>query len=647
MSDRIKFYSNADMSSYSNFNMALEKIENLQNKENSINDILEYYNILKFFNKEFLKYQDENVVKKCLSHEKELKSFIGTFCSNITNENILNLLHNTDINYVDDFFEIIEKYNIYKKINDDIIEQILNTKEIYLYHILKNKQLVTYFQNAVRKYMIIDNNNAELLLDEYEVEHIGNHENLFFSDSLSYDDKEQILINYINSINSNLNYLRLIENLQSNSNIRISDKTKLLAKKKVEEQEKNFFSGNNGIEMSTLVQVKKGLKNTYDLKIDGQNIEFTYDLNWIEENINDNSTLMNNFIYLFEFVDGQCRCTFVSKKSYMGLFEKNIFMRSKNDYPVSVTFNRLNQLADLQLCSYYAQLQKYGVRIENLISWFFDTYVLNEFNIKNYKINVPTENSNYLEKCRCILPEIDSCLKQYNYYVDDKEIDPELVHISSTHLFFKNVKSLIKNKYVYPKNNEYELITFYLFSDQCMLSYIEGKNHKYHTFYELLKHENIKEEEIVEYEKKSLRKLINDGYLYIDTSGFIKIKDEIKVNILYDLYLNDVISYWKLNEAQRNKIDELLSAGMIEFESSLFTKQEQDYLNYCLNKSKFSNSLDLRNMYGHGTQKSGNENIHYSNYIRFLKIFIFIIIKINDELCIFDEINKKNNDCMV
>ena len=41
------------MSLYSNFSMDFEKIENL------INDILEYYNILKFFNKEFLKYQDK------------------------------------------------------------------------------------------------------------------------------------------------------------------------------------------------------------------------------------------------------------------------------------------------------------------------------------------------------------------------------------------------------------------------------------------------------------------------------------------------------------------------------------------------------------------------------------------------------------
>ena len=50
-------------------------------------------------------------------------------------------------------------------------------------------------------------------------------------------------------------------------------------------------------------------------------------------------------------------------------------------------------------------------------------------------------------------------------------------------------------------------------------------------------------------------------------------------------------------------------------------------------------------MYSHGTQPSGDEKIHYANYIKFLKIFILIIIKINDELCTKeDKINIKK-DC--
>ncbi len=52
--NRVKFYSNIDMSSSYNFNKALDVIKNLQetNDNYSINDMLEMFNILKFYNKE-------------------------------------------------------------------------------------------------------------------------------------------------------------------------------------------------------------------------------------------------------------------------------------------------------------------------------------------------------------------------------------------------------------------------------------------------------------------------------------------------------------------------------------------------------------------------------------------------------------------
>ena len=418
----------------------------------------------------------------------------------------------------------------------------------------------------------------------------------------------------------------------------VYDKTKLLAKKKAEEQEKKLFENNSGIEMSILVQFKENLKETVEYNIKDHNWEFSYDVNWIRENKNDNSTLLNNFIYLFEYVDRQMRWTLVSKINSMGVFERNIFMRSKRDYHIGAAFNRLNQLADIQMYGYCVQLQKLNIRIEDVLEWFFNNYLVEEFNIENYNISLPSKASNYLEKCRTVLPEIDSCLKQFNYLVEDGKIDPELLQISSTHLFFKDVKSLLNNKYVYSNGREYDLIAYYFFSDQCMLSYIEEKKKSYKNFYELLLTEKIKKEDIVKYEQPSLQKLIDDNYIYIDEEGYIRIKNKVQISILYDLYKNDVISYWKLNEKQRNEIDILVQKGLLKFESTLFSKPEQDYLNYYLNKSEFINSLDLRNMYGHGTQPFGNEDIHHSNYIRFLKLFVLIIIKINDELCIKDEL---------
>lgn len=638
--DRVKFYSIEDMSSGYNFNKAIEVIKTLYPKDYDINDIIEFYNIIKIFNKSIINSLEKEIKELCINSQSKLNSIIGKFCKCINNSNIINYLFDVDFNYIEDFFEILDKYKVYKNINDKTFKDILEKNDNYLHIVLYNKELVFYFEKILKESLLNDIKSAETLLDEYEIEHLGNHKQRYFPRCLTKNDKEKVLINYINSDMANLNYLRIIVNLQSTSELIVSDKTRLLAKRKVEEQEKKLFDKSSGVEMSTMIKFQKDVKDAVQFDINGQNWDFTYSADWIEQNKEDYSTLLNNFIYLFEYADRQMRWTMVSKFSFMGIFERTIFMRSKRDYPVSTTFNRLNQLADIQLYGYYEQLQKYGLRIEDLILWFFNEYLPKEFNIENYNINMPSKKSNYLEKCRTLLPEIDSCLKQFNYYVEDGIIDSELIQISSTHMFFKNVKSLLKNKYVYPNGKEYNVITYYLFSDQCMLAYIERFKKKYENFYDLLMNENIKRDEIVRYEQESLNKLIKGGYIYIDNEGFIKIKNKVQTLLLKDINNNDVISYWKLNDKQRYEIDLLEKKGLLKFESSLFSKPEQDYLNYNLNKSEFINSLDLRNMYGHGTQPFGNEDVHHSNYIRFLKLFILIIIKINDELCIVDELNK-------
>ena len=64
-----------------------------------------------------------------------------------------------------------------------------------------------------------------------------------------------------------------------------------------------------------------------------------------------------------------------------------------------------------------------------------------------------------------------------------------------------------------------------------------------------------------------------------------------------------------------------------------FSKPEQDYLNYILNKSEFSNGLDLRNKYIHDTCPL-DEKIQRQDYMELLKIMVLIMIKINEEFCL-------------
>ena len=69
----------------------------------------------------------------------------------------------------------------------------------------------------------------------------------------------------------------------------------------------------------------------------------------------------------------------------------------------------------------------------------FKYYLKDEFGIENFIVDMPTVNTSYLEKCKLIAIEIDKIIKQYQYYIQDGEIDEELLQISSNSIILEIV----------------------------------------------------------------------------------------------------------------------------------------------------------------------------------------------------------------
>lgn len=639
MEHRIKYYSKSDLSVGWNLQKIEEVIKEYDEKREDyeINDIIEFYNITKFLdNKLYLKNWDEIYIEKLKEVNKKLKASIGKYCSKINNKNLYEIFKNVEREYKENFFKIIEKYKIYNRISKREFNRLIyNT--YYLEIVLKNKRISKYYADIIRKKFLKYNDSAIILLNEYILER-NNAVELYIPDELTIEEKEFIFIKYIRCRNANINYLRVILNIKSNpKELVISDKTKLLAKKRIDRETKKLFSKDAGIGISTLVTFKEGVKDTFQSKIKGMDIECEYDIDWIKEN-KDYPTLLNNFIHLFEFVDNQFRINFVNKESESGTFENSMSIRMKKEYKSNHTFGIKSMLSSVQMISYYQQLKKMGIKLEEIIKWFFEKYLKNEFQIKNYKINIPSEGSTYLEKCRNILIEMDYILKEYKLLVEDRKINHELLEMSSTHMFFQNIPSMVERKYVYSSSKECDLISFYFFSDQCMLSYLERIEEKYNNFYSLVINEKVKMNEYPEYDQRDLEQLIDNGYIQIDKEGYISIKDIGKINIFRELYYNGVISYWKYSKESREIMDTLCEKGILKFGDTLLSNAESDYFNFYLNKAKFVNGLDLRNKYIHGCQPNGkdSEKIHENNYYLFLKLLILLIIKINDDVAIKD-----------
>lgn len=651
--ERVKFYSISDMSTGINLQKTKKITDSFdKNKADyTISDIIEFYNIIKYIDSKcYLNYLlnwSESDIINILEVTRKYKAIVARYFKGITNENILIKYGEIEEDYFDyreDFFELIEKYKVYENISEEVFSNLIYMPKVFLEYVLYNKNTTFYYGNLIRKYFFEDSEFAEIILDKYEVKHINRDYNVYFPKELTLNDKEKIIINYINSESPNLNYLRIINTIQNREELAISDKTRLLSVKRTKEINDKYFSNSPGLEYGADVCFKKGQDEVIEFKREKHIYKYSYDLNWVYDNKDFNS-LLNNFIYLFEYVDMQMRITLVSKKNELALTEKFMGLKSNREYETGISFNVNNMLSMLQIIAYYKELNKIDIRLEDIIEWFFHKYLLEEFNILDYTITMPSKDSTYVEKCKAILPEIDYILKEYNLYVEDGEIDKELLEVSSTPILFESAKSLIDKKYIYGNisKNEFNNLCHYFFSDQCMLHYTEKFGSKYNSFYKLITNENVTVDDYPEHSKRELEMLVKQDYIFINSSGYIKIKDNILLTIIMDLNYNEVISYWKYPKEYRAKIDELLESQILTSESSLFSKQEQDYFNFYLNQRSFNNSLDLRNKYLHGNKfKNDNEDTHYSNYLTFLRILVLIVIKINDELCMRDEkINKE------
>ncbi|TVT27748.1 hypothetical protein FO441_08555 [Salinicoccus cyprini] len=645
---RIKFYPVNDLLCGYNLNNSEQVLKPYANGEeiSDINVAIEIFNIKKYFDAEIFlsKWSSEKV--ECLKAQvQEAFGQVAKFIKLITQDNLAFLYESLEKQYEDDFWYLINKFKVYKNINDEYFRSFLNHSGIKLLHLLRNRDITRYYGNIIKEFMVKKDSTAVLLLKHYELEDEGQNKQLHLPDQLSNEDKEEILVKYIDNENANLNYLKLIANIQSNKNeIEINPKTRLKAKRKVQIIEENFFQEKPSMAIKMSVSfLNFSDKEIFNSVVEDGSMSIAYNRKWILEN-DDYATILNNFIYLFEYVDTQMRIMLVNSEETMSVFERLVHSNSKKAYKKGLGFEQINAISSMQLSGYYNLLLSENIRLEDVVEWFFKDYLSSEFNIKNFQITMPSENSTILEKCTNIMPTLESVLKQFTLLVKDGEIDFELLDIQSEQLMYKNIPSLVENKYVYGIGEEFEQVTFLLFSDQSLLSYHKKQKREYDSYSDLMSYENFKRDDYSDYELTAIDWLIEHGYLEVDQEEYINMKNSLLINILKNLYYKKVISYWKYNLENRKIIDELCKRDIVKFESSLLTKPEQDYINYFLNKSQFNNGFDLRNKYIHTQPYSmQSEKIHHQNYTIFLKIFILIVIKINDDFCIFEELQQQNS----
>lgn len=626
--NRVVFHSKEDLATGHNLDKAEDRLLNARvNDTFSINDLLEFYHIKLYFDNDlFLQKWDDMIKNEFIEKISQLWDIIKKFWLTIDDQNIILYVGQIEFSYRKSFWELMQNLEVYKKINKDTITSILENNNHQIIDILLFEKIVRYFSSEIRAFLLIYKGTAELLLSQIEDRRLFNTPSYFFPKCLTQEDKENIILNYIDSEDANLNYIRMIENSRD---LRLSSKTKLKAQKRSLDLNADILetghSWSVGVELSiSEIQEKPSIfshKNNV--------LAISYSKPYLDQLLSD-IDLFHTFSYLFEFIDNSGLITLVSKENELSVFEK-IGLISKHAYQTGVVFRQKNQMSYMQTILFGHYLKERNNSIENLLKSFIS--ILNTSLEVDFRLSFASTSSSYLEKIRTIAPELEFLLKQYNCYVKENIIDFELLEFDSIPVRFGEILSLVDKKYIYPLGDTINELKYYFFSDQCMLYYIKPYEEKYKDFYSLLSNENIKLEDFEKYKLNIINKLIQEDYLYIDNNSFLRVKNDIKLFLIGELHREGVLSYWYYDKDIRLEIDKMVLEGLAYSENTLFTEQETDLFNYFLNKKEFTNGFDLRNKYLHGTNSSSEEK-HKQDYYLLLRMMILVLLKIRDDVAL-------------
>lgn len=645
--NRVEFYSKEDLAGCYQLSKAEPILKgDKQPNYSDINDILELYNIKKYFDNElYLKNWTEENIVNFKQKANEFGKAIGLFISNLNDTTVIDIYENVLQGYVEDFWELVNNQSSFKRISKNNFKTILSSEPHIVHTILHHKNLVDYYDSEIKSFLLTYSQSAEILLSIYEAQDDFQKTQKFIPKSLSIADKENIISSYLDSPDVNLNYIEVIQNARNRNDFKVSDKTRLKAKRLHKSETEKFFAENEGIKYGVSISFPENAPKIKDGYIDDNlTAHYSYSIDFIKQN-NNPYLLFQNFKHLFEYIDRQNRITLVSKKSQMGVFESIMGIRSQNEYRGGAAFSLSEMTSHAQIFGYNKIVGELGTSLEEILHFVFTIAFQKRYRFaENARFSIPSASS-YFEKVRLLAPEFESVLKQFKLFVEDGNIDFELLQISSLPTSMKDIPSLNQNKYIYFNTDNKEMLgcSNLFFSDQTLLAYVEPfKEEKYHTFFDLLANEQVKFNNYHEHQKLGLDYLLNKGFIAVDNNGYIQITNTERVLILKDLHDNEFASFYRYPLDFQKEVLKMVSENILLFESSLFSKTEQAYFNYFLNKSEFTNGLDLRNSYLHGTQADPGEiQKHEYAYFTYIKLLVLTLLKIDDDLQISNAVKNK------
>lgn len=636
---RVKYFPPTDLA----YGLRIEKIEQIyQNKElqtiKDINDAIEFYNFYRYFHDDGIIWKkwstEQTEVFKKLTEDLKTKTF--KYIASLNDSTFISSMDIIEFEYIDDLINLLQNTK-FQNISSEAISEILDKNESFIFHAVKNEKFVNHYGDVIKQYLI-EKNAAEIIITAEDSKNNDTISKTFIPKCLSENERNIIIENYINSDNVNQNYLSILISIPFEKKLPVP--IIVAAQKKLQKCEEELISTAGKICTFTLHFERNQKEKVIISSKQPLTTDISYSLDWILNNLTYDSILYN-FVDMFCFVDGQYRIMTMNKPIDSGLIDSLSMLKNNKIYHKNIIFDYFEGLLNNELNLYRTILMHKGIYLETMIESFFSEFLTQNYKLPKITTHLSTENKSYLEKCHELVTNFDIICKQFYHFAKYKTIDKELLQADNTPVKIENIPSLVKNKYAHGSGNNYKGMVYNLFSNQCLLNYISSRKIQSECFYDLLQKETVYKSDYPEYEHRVIEELAKWNLINIDVEGKLSIKNHNRVLVLRELYRNEFLNFNRFDDEMKSEILEMQKLELIEFENTLLSEQEAAYINYYLNET-FPNGPKLRNKYAHGIEYlEDDEKVHYNNYIILLRLLILLVLKINDDVCLYHQENNK------
>ncbi len=601
----------------------------------SVMDALELHNVQKYLEHGLLPNScSKEEAGQLVEQVPQIRSAVARYFASIDNESVAVLVAEVGYEFHSDLLDLLGQNKVFERCDSSTVLAALKAARVHLSEMLANRNIVSAYDTELREELLAEPRNAELLARKYLEK--DEKAKVYLPRSFTSENARNLMERYIDDDEANSNYLRLISTAKDNAQAGIDAKLRLQAKRRNEDLAAKFFEQNAGYKTGSEVSISDDQDDPVVSEVDtsgGSVWRHTYSRRWLEETT-DNPSILNNFQHLFEFTDDQVLLTLPSYHAHLGVMERIMGVTGNTEYKTGVAFQAIDASSLLQTHMYRLFLESHDISIEDVIAWFFEKYLVEEFEAMNFSFSPSAGDTSYLQRVRHLFAEMEGAANQFSVFVENGYLDRDLLTMGADRVRYKELPSLLEGKYLYPiEGQEIVGVIHLLFSDQSPLNYI-GEELQGSTAVELLLRNRISYTDFHSYQQTSIDHLIRLGVLQ-DIGERIKFRSLDQLVVLSALFNTQAASYYRLSPAARLEVDDMVEKGWLTRQSSLLTNAEADYFNYFLNRVGFSNGPNLRNRYLHGSQAHADgEEAHFNTYIITLRLLIALVIKMNDDFCL-------------